>query len=877
MKKFILFTGLVSLMMACGTPRETVTAPPQVEAPAAIAETAPEFAPEEVAVPYEGPDSLPRYQASSRREADLLHTRLDLRFNWAEEKVLGKATLTLRPYFYPASSVTLDAKGFEFHKVSLAGKNTPLSYTYNADQITIQLDRTYTRSESYDLELEYTAAPSASGGSDVITSNKGLFFINPKGEVPNKPMQIWTQGETSWNSRWFPTIDHPNERCTQELSMTVENRFKTLSNGILVKTTPNPDGTRTDYWKLDQPHAPYLFMVAVGEYAVVQDQWRNVPLQYYVEPEFEADAKAIFPYTPEMLEFFSTKLGVNYPWPKYAQIVVRDFVSGAMENTTAVTFGEFVQKHRLDLVDDRDNEKIVAHEMMHHWFGDLVTCESWANLTLNEGFANYSEYLWLEHKYGRNEADFHLLEEWDGYFNSTASDVHPLIHFGHEDKEDMFDAHSYNKGGSVLHMLRHYVGDDAFFTALKTFLDKHAYSSVEVQDLRLAFEAVTGEDLNWFFNQWYLAAGHPMLNLQYGYDAAAGKATLSVEQMQDATQMPGIFDLPTAVDIYVEGQPVRREKIRVNKREQTFSFDVPAEPALMVFDPEHTLLMEKQEEKSEVQYIYQYFNAPSLVDRVEALQFLTQSESDDILTVFNAGLSDKFWLIRAVAVSYADFEEAPVIQTIRQLAKTDPHSSVRREAIGKLGEWEDEEATLTARYILDRDSVPGVLAAGLAILAASDSKAALEYARKWENSTNDDLLGIITDIYSAEEDPASLPFFERQLDNVDGFMAMSVFGGYQSLLTKLDIDPAIAALEKISGIARNTSESVWRRFSAVKVLYDMSVAFEKSSAKGEDEALSGRYKSQAGVLRKQVEDLRDAETDEDLKGIYNQLLEGKAD
>ncbi|HRF40444.1 MAG TPA: M1 family aminopeptidase, partial [Saprospiraceae bacterium] len=211
----------------------------------------------------------------------------------------------------------------------------------------------------------------------------------------------------------------------------MEDRFKTLSNGLLLKQTKNADGTRTDYWKMDQPHAPYLFMVAVGEYAVVEDKWRNVPLQYYVEPDYAADAKAIFPYTPEMLEYFSKTFSYDYPWKKYAQIVVRDFVSGAMENTTAVTFGEFVQKHKMDLVDERTNEKIVAHEMMHHWFGDLVTCESWSNLTLNEGFANYSEYLWLENKYGRDEADYHLLEEWQGYFSSADMSIHPLIHFSY--------------------------------------------------------------------------------------------------------------------------------------------------------------------------------------------------------------------------------------------------------------------------------------------------------------------------------------------------------------------------------------------------------------------------------------------------------------
>ncbi len=875
MKKLLLLLGVTLAFAACNTPKSAGTA--ESRRPDYVEDE--DYALDwddsgEEAAPYDGPNTLPVYRASNKRVNDLLHTRLELRFNWAEEMVIGKAELTLKPYFHPADKVTLDAKGFEFQKVALAGKNMPLKYSYENEQIHIQLDRTYKRDEQYKIEMGYTVSPVASGGSAVITSNKGLFFVNPKGDDPDKPMQIWTQGETNWNSRWFPTIDSPNERCTQEVYLTVEDRFKTLSNGRLVKSAKNADGTRTDYWKMDQPHAPYLFMIAVGEYAIVEDKWRNVPLQYYVEPKYEADATAIFPHTPEMLEFFSQKLGVAYPWPKYAQIVVRDFVSGAMENTTAVTFGEYVQKHRLELVDDRTNEKVVAHEMMHHWFGDLVTCESWSNLTLNEGFANYSEYLWLEHKYGRDEADYHQIEEWQGYFSSASMSVHPLIHFAYEDNEDMFDAHSYNKGGAVLHMLRHYVGDEAFFAALKLYLDKHAFSSVEVHDLRLAFEEVTGEDLNWFFNQWFLSAGHPSLNITHGYDSIAGKATLTVEQTQDAELMPAIFELPTAVDIYFDNAPKRRIPIRVDQRGQTFDFEVPSRPALVVFDPEKVLLCEKQEEKSEKEYVFQYFNAPALSDRMEALQYLVQNESEEMLPAFNSGLADKFWLIRAVSVSYADFEEEPIIKAIRQMAKSDPHSVVRREAMNNLSEWEDEEAIATARYILDKDSVYSVLAAALSALAAADEESALQYARKLENTTNEDLLNIISDLYSTKEDPAYLPFFERQLTKADGFSALSVFGGYQTLLAKVELEQSLPGLAKMQAIAADTKQSLWRRFSATKVLLDMSNAFSEKAGDIADAAEKARYQAKSAELRKQVEAIRDAETDEDLKGIYDQMLNG---
>ena len=349
------------------------------------------------------PNERATYNAAAPRVHDLLHTRLDLSFDWEQEMVIGEAMLRLTPIFRPSDKVLLDAKNFTINSIT-DGEGQELTYEYTGDKqrITVLLPREYKRGEEYELLFDYTAVPSESGGSAAITSDKGLFFINPRGEEgDDKPRQIWTQGETENNSRWFPTIDKPNERTTQEMYLTVAEQYETLSNGTLVSSTPNGDGTRTDYWKMDLPHAPYLFMLTVGDFEIVEDQeWNGIPVNYYMEKEWADHAKAIYPYTREMLGFFSSLTGVEYPWPKYSQVAVRDFVSGAMENTSAVIFGEFMHGTERSLIDVDRNEKIVAHEMFHHWFGDLVTCESWANLTLNEGFANYSEYLWMEEKHG---------------------------------------------------------------------------------------------------------------------------------------------------------------------------------------------------------------------------------------------------------------------------------------------------------------------------------------------------------------------------------------------------------------------------------------------------------------------------------------------
>ena len=292
----------------------------------------------------------------------------------------------------------------------------------------------------------------------------------------------------------------------------------TLSNGLLENQKKNEDGTRTDYWKFDQKHAPYLFFMGVGKYSIVKDTWKDIAVDYYVEEEYESVAKDIFGDTPEMLTFFSEYTGIEYLWPKYAQIVGRDYVSGAMENTTAVIHGEMAYQTASQLKDKNIWEKVVAHELFHHWFGDLVTTESWSNLTVNESFANYSEYLWYEHKYGRAYADELRHKEIQAYL-TPENEMKNLVRFHYNSREDMFDAVSYNKGGTILHMLRSFVGDEAFKAGINKYLNDNKFGTGEAHQLRLAFEDVTGKDLNWFFNQWYFNNGHPILDVQYVYTA----------------------------------------------------------------------------------------------------------------------------------------------------------------------------------------------------------------------------------------------------------------------------------------------------------------------------------------------------------------------
>lgn len=817
--------------------------------------------------------ALPRYNPSAPRRWDLHHTRLELAFDWEREAVLGQATLVLSPYFYPTDRLTLDAKGFEFHHIRLVDSEQELPYQYDGRQVHIELGKTWTRHDTIRLWIDYTARPSASGGSAAITSDKGLYFINPRGETPGKPRQIWTQGETESNSRWFPTIDKPNERCTQEIVLTVDTVFETLSNGLLVSSTDNGDGTRTDYWRMDLPHAPYLFMLAIGDFAIVRDQWRGKPIAYYVEHPYAPYAREIYPHTTEMLSFFSDLLGIEYPWQKLAQVVVRDYVSGAMENTTAVIYGDFIQGTDREIAGQDINEKIVAHEIFHHWFGNLVTCESWANLTLQEGFANYAEYLWTEYKHGRDRADAHLHNELQGYLGAARrGGIHPLIHYGYEDKEDMFDAHSYNKGGLVLHMLRTYVGDEAFFAALNKYLTDNAFTAVEADELRLAFEDVTGEDLNWFWDQWYFAAGHPQLDIQYGYDEATKEAIITVEQIQDPEAMPPIFVLPLAIDIYLDDRTVQRHPVRIDRRKQTFRFRTGVRPRLINFDADKALLCVKTENKTTDEYVFQYQHGKCWRDRFEALSALAGSDTPEAQRVFRAALQDPEPSLRTLAIRLVPKDEQS-LERIAQLAADDPDVEVRMAAFGALGRSGNAAYAAVAKEAVQTAHAYRVVGAALQALAKLAPQEALAYAEKIESEDSPLIIGTIGKLYAQSRNPQYLPFFEKKMDQIDGFGIIDFLDQYAGLAAQSDMERVRATARKLEAIATDASASPWRRFAATRSINTMhAVLRERMQSADEDRAA---LQATDETLLRMIEQIKAREASPQLKALYSNFPDPK--
>lgn len=674
----------------------------------------------------------PRY--TPERINNLVHTKLDVKFDYEKSYLYGKAWITLTPHFSPTAKLTLDAKGMDIKKLGLFNGNSvqPLQYEYNNEQLSIQLDKTYKKGEQYTIHVEYTAKPDEyekQSGRDPMLGTKGLFFINPRGEEKNKPIQIWTQGETESNSVWFPTIDQTQQKTTQELYMTVPAKYVSLSNGKLISQKINNDGTRTDYWKMDLPHSPYLFFMGVGDYAVVKESWRGKEVSYYVEPEYGPVAKKIFGNTPEMMTYFSKITGIDYPWVKYSQMTARDYVAGAMENTTATLHQEFAQQDARELTDENRWEGTVAHELFHQWFGDYVTAESWSHLTVNESFADYSQTLWFEYKYGKDAGDAENYTGMRAYLSGDNAKK-DLVRFYYADREDMFDAVSYSKGGRILHMLRNYLGDSAFFKGLNLYLTTNKFKSAEAHHLRLALEEVSGKDLTWFFNQWYFGSGHPKLDINYSYQSDKKQVMVVVKQTQNTGK---IFRIPTYIDIY-NGKEKSRNWVWIENAVDTFFFSNPSKPDLINFDGDKVLLCEKKENKNLDNYIHQYYHAANYIDRREAIDFCGRKLDDPkARALLNDAITDPFHDLRAFALSKLDLKKEiqreAFEKKIATSITTEKNRPVKASMINALSNTNNKD--YQSIYIsLVQDSSYSVSGAALIALSKVDSIGALEEATR---------------------------------------------------------------------------------------------------------------------------------------------------
>src|SRR5690606_17061608 len=420
---------------------------------------------------------------------------------------------------------------------------------------------------------------------------------------------------------------------------------------------------------------------------------------------------------PEMIQFYSDLLKYDYPWSKYDQIVGRDYVSGAMENTTAVLHMEHAQQKPGQLIDENIWEGTIAHELFHHWFGELVTTESWGNLTVNESLANYSEYLWFEHKYGKDKAEEDRYHDLQGYMMDPANISKNLVRTHYEAREDMFDGVSYNKGGKgVLHMLRSYLGDEAFFAGLSKYLHDYEYGTAEAVQIRLAMEAVSGRDLNWFFNQWYYGNGQPNLNIVYDYNTSTKKIKATIVQTQS-----NLFEFPIAFDVVIDGKPTRFNVWAAKKKENVFEFDAPKNPEVVVANADQDLLCDLNETKSIDAYIAQYkYAKDEFTTRLLALEKLAdaQSTNENALNTLISALNDSYEGMREYAISKLDFQDSSVKSkaspVLKKLASSDPKTKVQASALFALNQMGESDISIFQNALKSQSfSVQAAAASGI--------------------------------------------------------------------------------------------------------------------------------------------------------------------
>ncbi len=687
------------------------------------------------------------YRATPDIQAKVLQTELFIAFDFEKHYLIGKEILIVSPLPYKnLDSLVLDAKSMEISTINV--DNIPVNFKYKNNKLSFKIPPHENSDDAnlpFVITIQYIAKPDDKemGGSAAIRGDKGLYFINTNKLDSLKPTQVWTQGETESNSGWFPCIDKPNCKSKFIFHIQVPENFYALSNGFLQKSEKNEGkNLRTDTWVQDLPMSNYLAMMAIGEYAKFSEKWNNKNLEYFVEKKYAKEAKNNFARTPEMLTFFGQKLGVQFPWAKYSQVTARDYVSGAMENTSASLFGEFVQKQHAELV-DVNNDGIVAHEMFHQWFGDLVTCESWSNLVLNEGFATYGEYLWYEHYYGKEQADrlgYSDLQRYLGYAKSVAD--HPIVRFYYPDKETMFSPITYKKGGRVLHQLRNVLGDEIFFKSLQKYLQTYSFQTAEVHDLRKVFEEVSGKDLNTYFTQYFYKGGHPKLEVNYRVEK--NNLIVRYEQKNDSSI---VYNFPISWKLINASKQSKKMQTTVEVKSKLDSLTIDltnlqlqeGETPCIYVDAAHTFVGEIIENISLENKQKNYANADNYVDEIKNVSAFAEGDTIGFVNSTTAflALQDTESHIRNYALQQIDLNKKWDKEKLQEICKIiaikDELPGNRSLAFDILSKTKYKNLRSLAIQQLTADSSARTLASALYALQIVDSIEAYKMAKQMEN------------------------------------------------------------------------------------------------------------------------------------------------
>ena len=651
-----------------------------------------------------------------------VHTLLELAVDFQEKRIAGSCTLEIDPVRRGLRVARLDALGLDISKVSVDGSQ--VDFDYDRSVLRVPLSAKEGRRS---IRVEYGASP-----------KMGLYFVGPDKEHPEKEVQAWTHTEAEESRYWFPCHDHPADKSSSELVLTVPKEFRVISNGKLISSEEEGD-TATFHWKEEVPHSCYLTSFIAGKFGVIKQEARGVELRYNFPQSKKDDVLRYFGETPRILEVFEDLTGVKYPYLKYDQTTVYDFVAGGEENLNATTLAthyypdaaseaDFSTSYSLPLQRPVD---LISHELSHQWFGDYVTCADWAHAWLNEGFASYFQELYLEKTRGADEMRWHLDARAEDYFDEDEKEYRrPIVERGYVWPDDLFDGHLYPKGASMLHELRFMVGDEAFFDGISKYLKAYSRSTADTNDFRKVMERASGLELEEFFEQAFYKPGHPEFEVAYEWDDSGSWATLKVKQVQKTDDGTPVFKLPCEVVFYVRGERVVH-RVTLDSAQQALTFHLAEKPTIVEFDPRRWLLKKVKFDKSLALLLNQLAGSEDAFSRAEAAKELGRLKDPAAIEgLADAAAREQFWQVRARAFkALGEIGTAAALKAILKGGKPEDRK-VRRGMAEALGYFKEEEARRALVEMLKGDESPFVRCEAALGLAKSWPEGALPHLKE---------------------------------------------------------------------------------------------------------------------------------------------------
>jgi aminopeptidase N len=644
------------------------------------------------------------------RDYDLQNVRVHLRFDTDNKKVIGEVTHSISVLRPNVSELKFDSVALTIESVALDGKAA--KYETTADKLIVKLPQAAHPGERMEVSIHYWGTPT-----------KGLYWVLPDKDYPDRPREIWSQGESEDTRYYIPIYDYPNDRTTSEMLVTVPSNWLTISNGRLAGVKTEADGSKTWDWKQTEPLSTYLISVVAGEFVEKKDTWRGMPVEYVVPKGQESKIDTTFEHTKKMLDAFSDRLGVRYPWAKYAQTSVDEFVVGGMENTSATTLtARALVNPALAAETLQGADSLDSHELAHQWFGDLLTCRDWADIWLNEGFATYMEHYWTEVGFSKDDAEYEFWTDANRWAAQKRLFPNPIVSYDITNAIEN-SGNIYGKGGLVLRMLREKLGDEAFFHALHHYIETNRGQNVVTADLIKAIEQDTSVSVDEFFRQWVYGAGAPKFEVTQKYDAATKQLQLEVKQTQKVENFVGLFHVPIDVDVATAAGH-KTFPIEVTKADETFSFTLDGAPLMVIFDAGNKILKTVDFKRDPSALIYELKNAETVPDRADSASVLGDvKDNDDVVHALGAAaLNDPFWGVRNEALRSLGKIANSAAEKEVEAALANDKPWVREVAVAQLGKFKDPSLGAELAKIAATDPAYRVRAAALQSLA--DSKAA---------------------------------------------------------------------------------------------------------------------------------------------------------